>query len=990
MQTKIKSLALVLVVLASIVVVPLSFVVPASAATNSPQEEVESFIYYRAIAHCFDHGGDLAVPVGDAGSYNWFPENQLHIEIGVGYMNGADGTALCSDTGFISRAMAMWGYTDGLTAWCDVMQLAGPFQDKPGLDQTGVNRDCATGNGTEVNTQYGDKRAEAFKRGIEAKYYGGGGNEPKLSQAAEYYVYMQTFRTFCSADPVAQKSQATPAQLALANTDKGYTIKTVNQTGGVEEWIYQANGDKDKNSRVVAYEGTNNEDQQFKPQCGELATWISNAADAYGSWQKAHPSAALPSGNSSSSTPTDGEAIGDCGGGGFNWVICPLIFLIQKATGLMDKFFISTLTVDVKPIFDTTTKSGQAYYTAWNSFRVLATALIIVAGLVMVMSQALGFDFLDAYTIRKVLPRLVVAIIGISLSWPLMKFTVEFFNILGVDIRNIIYAPFQGVSNGIQVGQGVAAYIGIAIGWGTITALGLLSFVGTALLAMLVAFFILVFRQLAIVVLVILAPVAIACYILPNTEKVWKLWKDNFLGFMLMFPIVSAFIAAGHVIAAVAFSDSASGSTTGSSIIAGFIGLAALIGSYFSLVFAARLATGLVGTLAGFVNDRGKGGFDRLKKYRAGRQEQRMGYYKDKYGTQIMQGKASAVRALNRQAAKRGAVGGYALRRLGRGIEGKGNNLEAQMSALNAKRAKELGDQIATGDDAEIRGLSVNLAAARRAGALNAANGYNNGLMRRGSDGAMEYKTLGGAWVNETAVRNGQKKWGSDVAAQQASLAYEMRKASSEEELQGLAGRYRSLAKEQWNMSDTQAGGAWIGASFEHQNSHLEFKNTNWETGGLKADKATGMKGADFVKEVYEKRGSYNMAQMGSNTFQQLKEAYKSADLVAHNLDQNGNAANYSAQQITAAKQQTERIAGIAETFMHEAGYGGGQVGTTGDDHVPINAPGGNRSRQANTPGAAHTAERVRELAEMAGVGPSGSSPSGTYTGNPNNQREQN
>jgi len=120
---------------------------------------------------------------------------------------------------------------------------------------------------------------------------------------------------------------------------------------------------------------------------------------------------------------------------------------------------------------------------------------------------------------------------------------------------------------------------------------------------------------------------------------------------------------------------------------------------------------------------------------------------------------------------------------------------------------------------------------------------------------------------------------------------------------------------------------------------------------------------------------------MGSNTIQQLKESYVAAQ-------GSGNV------------QQQERIAASAQTFVHEMGTGGRQYGVVpGNGDQPLVAPpaGGGAVtglRQANTPGAAHVAERVRELAELTGV--YAAAPTGNYTPGPGrpgptpNGREQN
>jgi len=263
----------------------------------------------------------------------------------------------------------------------------------------------------------------------------------------------------------------------------------------------------------------------------------------------------------------------DCGSGAFNWLVCPVISMTAKAGQLLDNFIMSTLDIDVKYIFDGTNTKGTApygYYTAWNAFRVVATILLVIAGLVMVASQALGFEILDAYTIRRTLPRLMVAIIGISLSWPLMRFSVQLFDTLGFDIRGLIYGPFQSFSAHYSLSASILSVIGATA---AVLLLGpaSLTIILSLLITIFIGFLALVIRQVAIILLIILAPVAIACYVLPNTQRGWKLWHENFFGLLLAFPLISGAIAAGHVFAIVAISTSAGGTGSLTADAAGLI-----------------------------------------------------------------------------------------------------------------------------------------------------------------------------------------------------------------------------------------------------------------------------------------------------------------------------------------------------------------------------------------------------------------------------------
>ena len=71
---------------------------------------------------------------------------------------------------------------------------------------------------------------------------------------------------------------------------------------------------------------------------------------------------------------------------------------------------------------------------------------MVLSAMFVLISQALGMEILDAYTIRKILPRILVAAIGLTLSWTLMRFFVQFTDDLGFGIRNLIEFPFRNLS----------------------------------------------------------------------------------------------------------------------------------------------------------------------------------------------------------------------------------------------------------------------------------------------------------------------------------------------------------------------------------------------------------------------------------------------------------------------------------------------------------------------------------------------------------------
>ncbi len=259
--------------------------------------------------------------------------------------------------------------------------------------------------------------------------------------------------------------------------------------------------------------------------------------------------------------------------------------------------------------------SAKDYKSAWDSFRNISLALMVIAALVVIISQAAGFEILDAYTIRKVLPRFLIVAILINLSWPLMQFFVQLTNDLGYGIRWLIYSPFSDLKASSLSGGGDFAITVVA--GGAIVALGtfgLLSFAVTGALSLFVAYITLVLRQILIIFLIIIAPVAIVAYILPNTQKYYKTWWESFSKALLMFPIIAGIIAAGHAFAAVALSG-----PNGGSAINQFIAFAAYFGPYFMIPATFRFAGAALGAASGMINKQAQGGFKGLQGYRKSR-----------------------------------------------------------------------------------------------------------------------------------------------------------------------------------------------------------------------------------------------------------------------------------------------------------------------------------------------------------------------------------
>lgn len=230
----------------------------------------------------------------------------------------------------------------------------------------------------------------------------------------------------------------------------------------------------------------------------------------------------------------------------------------------------------------------------------------------------------DAYTVKKVIPRLVAAAILIQLSWPIFTFLIYLVGQITWGIEGLLYAPFGG-SEALELknivanmsgntGAATATVLligGAGIGLVSLTLPGVLLMALSGLLALLIAFFVLTVRQLVLIILLVTAPIALAAWILPNTEKVWKVWWESFSKLLLMYPMIILLITGGKIAAKLA--STANTGNVGFKVAIIFI---SFFGPYFLIPSTFKLAGSAFASISGIANDRSRGVFDRLKNKR--------------------------------------------------------------------------------------------------------------------------------------------------------------------------------------------------------------------------------------------------------------------------------------------------------------------------------------------------------------------------------------
>lgn len=303
-------------------------------------------------------------------------------------------------------------------------------------------------------------------------------------------------------------------------------------------------------------------------------------------------------------------AVGRLADQAISWILCPIIdgavaIINGVGNAVIDQLIVNPHVLDYQNCGKKPDCAGGAVHSAWNDFRIMSLSLLILVALVGIAASS----FIDAYTVKKILPRMLIAIVAITLSWDLLKLALGVTNAVGIGVRALILAPFSGLPAPSIEPAGILAGVG-GVGF-VFGLLGMLSFVATAALAVIMAFVFVAIRYVAIIALIIVAPLAIMSSILPGTQKLWKIWHEGLSGALLMLPLVTGLLALGASLGKVV--AQLQGGPFGQ-----MMALIVTFGPYFVIPKAFAMAGGLISNLSGMVNDRGRGAFDRLKKFRQG------------------------------------------------------------------------------------------------------------------------------------------------------------------------------------------------------------------------------------------------------------------------------------------------------------------------------------------------------------------------------------
>ena len=473
------------------------------------------------------------------------------------------GKTMCNS--ILNAAYKIWGYDTPIQLLCSFVSTR----------QNGSS--CETGNGDFGKI---DGLADALYTAVKKKVYGG--DNPTLymdkykdqgGYPARYLYYERAFFDGCNA------KESTTA----TGNFKYSGVRIISGDGASSTKDYEGLDHSTKRFVYTDRDGPS----QLEKTCKEIADAMNTYADAYKAYALGNKGEEGAPGGGSGLDCSENPDIVGCEAGasscvidGVGWIVCTgANFMASVSDGI---YSLISLMISTPAINVDTSSGTNGVYNAWTIMRSFANVAFVIVFLIIIFSQLTGVGVTN-YGVKKTLPRLVVAAILVNLSFWISAIAVDVSNIAGKGIYDILSGVKDSMNIGISSNWGsiitaLLAGSGIAIPTAAAGAVGVVAIgaiasteggglalaflaiplVLAAVLAILILIFILIARQAMVIILIIISPLAFVAMLLPNTEKLFVMWRRTLVSLLLMYPIVSL-IFGGAQIAGLAILSSAAG-----------------------------------------------------------------------------------------------------------------------------------------------------------------------------------------------------------------------------------------------------------------------------------------------------------------------------------------------------------------------------------------------------------------------------------------------
>lgn len=251
----------------------------------------------------------------------------------------------------------------------------------------------------------------------------------------------------------------------------------------------------------------------------------------------------------------DASSVSSCALDQIGWIACPVIrsvaIVADSAFTFITKDF---LVVDIDFLSASSTTN-----TVWGIMRNFANILFVLFFLVTVYSLITGSGVTN-YDLKRLVPRLLIAAILVNISFFICQLAIDLITVMGASILDLIKSVLgSGTITGMPLDRdredmrvlGEIASQTLAnteVAW--ILLAPIIAVVFSSAVISSVILVILILRKVAIIALVLLAPIAFVAYLLPNTEQYFAKWMKLFIHLLLIFPIIALLLGTGQIVSA--------------------------------------------------------------------------------------------------------------------------------------------------------------------------------------------------------------------------------------------------------------------------------------------------------------------------------------------------------------------------------------------------------------------------------------------------------
>lgn len=261
------------------------------------------------------------------------------------------------------------------------------------------------------------------------------------------------------------------------------------------------------------------------------------------------------------STPASALSITDFGLGGnscaietVGWVICPTLRSIAR---LADKGFTYINQSSLKINYDLFGNTSRTYK-AWEIMRNIANGLFVIVFLYIIYGYLVGRNG-GSFSIKRLLPRLLIAAIAVNGSYILGGILIDISNIIGDSVwallKNVYGAgspvmPLGANANPLQDGnltKMTAAAVGnTAMVWVLLPPI--IAVIVTVATISAATVILIIMRQAIVATLVLASPVLVVLYLLPNTERFAGQALRLFFQLLILYPIIALLLGTGQIV----------------------------------------------------------------------------------------------------------------------------------------------------------------------------------------------------------------------------------------------------------------------------------------------------------------------------------------------------------------------------------------------------------------------------------------------------------